>query len=113
MFDSLKNIVLAFKEGAVEAGAKAFINRKIESFGEVTHLQIDPRGKIILLQATLKGETSPVVVKVLRYEVISAPEATYLQLGEFDASREWITAVLNQYVTGLRLPVPASVQALL
>ncbi len=113
MFESLKNIVLAFKEGAVEAGAKAFINRKIQSFGEVTHLQIDARAKTILLQAMLKGEASAVVVKVLRYEIISAPEATYLQLGAFEASREWISAVLNQYVTGLRLPVPASVLAVL
>ncbi len=113
MFDSLKSIVSAFKAGVVEAGAKSYINQKIQGFGEVTSLQIDPNAKTIFLEASLKGESSPVVVKVLQYEVISSPDGAYLVLKRFETSREWITAVLNQYVTEQRLPLPASVQKLL
>src|SRR5512140_1798702 len=113
MFDSLKSIVSALKEGAVDAGAKAYINQKIQGIGEVTNLQIDPRTKTILLEASLKGEVSPVVVKVLQYEIGSAPEAAYVVVKQFDASREWIRAVLNQYVAGQKLPIPGSVRNLL
>lgn len=113
MLESLKNIVTGFKEGAVEAGAKAYINRKIQSFGTVTNLQIDSQGKTIALEASLKGEAAPVFVKVVNYEVVSAPGATYLVFARFEASREWLTALLNEYVAGQRLPVPASLLQLL
>jgi len=108
MFESLKSIVTAFKESAVDAGTKAYLNQKIQSFGKVTNLQIDSQGKTIVLEASLKGEAAPVFVKVVNYEVVSAPGATYLVFGRFDASREWLTALLNEYVAGQRLPVPAS-----
>jgi hypothetical protein len=113
MFDSLKNIVHAVKEGAVEAAAKVYVNQKIQNFGTVTNLQIDSRAKTILLETSLKGEAAPVFVKVLNYEVVSAADSTYLVCGRFEASREWITAVLNEYVAGERIPVPANVQRLL
>ncbi len=113
MLESLKSIVSAFKAGAVEAGAKAYINQKIQNFGEVTSLQIDPLAKTILLEASLKGETTPVLVKVIQYEVISTPEAAHLVLKRFDASREWIGAVLNEYVAGQKFTIPASIQKVL
>lgn len=113
MFDSLKSIVSALKEGAVDAAARNYLNKQIQSFGEVTSLQIDSRAKTIALEASLKGESSPVSVRVTQYEVLSTSEAVYLVLKQFEASRPWIGTVLNQYVAGQKLPIPTALRNLL
>ena len=113
MLESLKTLVNAFKEGALEAGAKAYLNQKIERFGTVSDLRIDPRAKTILLEASLRGESSPVSVKMLDYELVSAADAAYLVFGRFEASREWIAGVLNEFVAGQRMALPPSVIKLL
>ncbi len=113
MFESLKGIVSALKEGAVEAGAKAYLNEKIQAFGTITNLQLDPRRKTIACEISLKGEPLPVSVKVGAYEITCAGGTTYITLRQFEASREWIAAVLNQYVAGQPLQVPSAVAGVL
>ncbi len=108
MFESLKTIVSAVKEAAVQTGAKAYINQKIQAFGSVTDLKIDPRLKTIFIEAALKGEVSPIAVTVSNYELSTAPGVAYIVPRRFEASREWLAAALNQYVAGKRFQIPAS-----
>ena len=113
MFESLKKAVTAAKEGALEAAAKAYINQKIQNFGTVSDLDIDSRARSIRIEVALKGEAAPVTVTVPDYEVSSSSGAAYVIPKKFEASREWISAVLNEYIAGQRWPIPAALKSLL
>lgn len=113
MFDSLKGIISALKEGVVEAGAKAYLNEKIQAFGTITNFKLDPGLKNILCEVSLRGEAAPVTVKVGSYEIDCVGDKTYITLRQFEASREWIATVLNQYVAGYRLQLPSGIAGVL
>ncbi len=113
MFDSLKGIVSALKEGMVEAGARAYLNEKVQAFATITDFKLDPSSKTIWCEVSLKGEAMPVTVKVGSYEISSVGDKAYVTLSQFEASREWIATVLNQYVAGQRLHLPSGVAGVL
>ncbi len=113
MFESLKSIITGVKEGVLEAGAKTYLNGKIQNFGTITNLQIEPRLKRIAVEVSLKGEAVPVTVSVTSYEVVSAAEASFLIPKHFEASREWLASALNEYVANRRFELPAPLAGVL
>jgi len=113
MLDSLKRAFTAVKQGAVEAGAKSYLNQKIQKFGNVKELQIDPGQRVIAIEAELKGEVSPIQIRVGNYELSGSGDASFITLHRFEASREWLQTVLNDYVAGRPWKIPANVRNLL
>jgi hypothetical protein len=113
MLGSLKKAFTAVKESAVEAGAKSYLNGKIQKFGTITNLQIDPGQRRFLIEAELKGETSPVQVSVGSYEVSESGGHSFVIARDFDSSREWLATALNEYVAGRPLRIPPTVRRVL
>jgi hypothetical protein len=100
MFSSMVN-------GMIEASVKAFINAKIEKFGAVTWLEIDRDHKTIAADLALKGEAAPIWIKASSYQVSERDGQTYFTVRGLEASREWVGAVLNEYLAGREIRVPA------
>lgn len=113
MFGAFKQVFTSVKAGAVEAGAKAYLNGKIQDFGRVTNLQIDTAQKTLLIEAELKGESSPVQVRVGQYELSGDGENSFVVARGFEASREWLATVLNSYVANRPFRIPGAVRNLL
>ena len=99
----------ALKDQAAAASARALVNRKIASFGEVTTLHIDSGRRIIRVEVRLKGEVTPVVVEALSYELARDGGRAFVTPGGIRASREWLEIILNEYVTGHKFEVPPAV----
>ncbi len=110
MFDSLGNALGAMKDRAIEACAKALVNREIEKFGRVTELHFDSQQRTLAAQLALNGESSPIEVQAGNYQVIQENGMTFIAFGDFRASREWIGGVLNQYVAGRRFQIPEALR---
>jgi hypothetical protein len=106
MFDRLSRTLDSMKDKAMETSARALVNRKIEKFGSVTRLEIDSTTKTIYLEAQLKGESMPVSVKLLSYEITEQDGQVYISAPRIEASREWLQAALHEYVAGRRFPLP-------
>ncbi len=106
MFGALGKAFGAAKDKAFEASGKAFLNRKIESFGTVTRLQIDSARKTVLLEVELKGEISPITIQVHEYELRQRNGESFVLLKRVDASREWMGIALNQYLVGQEIKIP-------
>jgi hypothetical protein len=106
MLKKLANALTVCKDGAVEAAGKAFINQQIEKFGVVTKLQLDSRQKSISAELALKGEASPVVIRVDSYEVLQRADGTYIAIRSVHASREWISALLSELLVGRQFGIP-------
>jgi len=109
MLKIFTNALSALKDRAIEASAKALINQKIEGIGRVTEIQIDSKQKTISAQVALKGETVPISINIGAYELVQENGVTCISFKGFTASREWISARLNRYLTGHKLQVPNAV----
>jgi hypothetical protein len=113
MLDLLASAVAATKDRIVEASAKAFLNGKFEKFGAVTKLQLDSKNKTLCIELLLKGESLPVSINVGAYELTERDGASCLVLQRLDASREWVGAVLNEFVAGRPFKLPEGVKGFL
>jgi len=109
MIKMFTNALSAVKDRAIEASAKSLINQKIEGIGRVTEIQIDSKKKTISAQMVLKGETVPISIDIGACELVQENGVTCISFKGFTASREWISALLNRYLTGYRLQVPNAV----
>ena len=98
--------VTALKERALEAILKGLINRKIKPFGSVTRLQIDSRQKTASAQLALKGEPQPTEIRIGSYALVEEDGVTYISVHNLEASKEWLSVVLNEYVAGRKFKVP-------
>jgi hypothetical protein len=81
-------------------GARLFLNKLFEDFGEISDVQIDPKANIAVLQVMLRGESAP-----LRMEVDYRVESEHFVTAHFRCEREWIAAVLNRFLAGHRFEV--------
>jgi hypothetical protein len=110
MPNTFANAVGAVKDSAVQALVRALINREFEVIGCVTDLQLDSNQRTISAQVALRGETGPISIRIGAYELIQANGVTFISFSGFTASREWVGALLNKYVSGHKLQVPKAVR---
>jgi hypothetical protein len=110
VFASITNALSGVKDRATEASAKAFINRKIQNFGEVTRISIDSKQKAAEIEAVLRGETAPIWLKVRSYQLSERNGEGFIRINGIEASREWIGIALSEYVVGREFPVPKVVR---
>lgn len=113
MFGALSNALGSARDRAVEAAARSYIARKIEKFGELRKLEIDSRQKRLAMEVALKGEVSPVSLQVDRYEIVQRDGESHIILRQARASREWITAALEEHVLGREFKLPPSAASVL
>ena len=100
------NLFTSIKEKALEVSATAYINRKIRNFGKVKRLEINSERARLHIEAELAGETAPVVIDVGSYELLRENDLTFITLREITCSKEWLGAVLTEYVGGTKLQIP-------
>lgn len=81
-------------------GARMFLNKYCEDFGEVTDVSIDPKASLVVLRLMLRGESAP-----LRLEVDYRVEPEHFVTVRFRCEREWIATLLNRHLAGRRFEV--------
>lgn len=90
-------------------GARMFLNKYFEDFGEVTEVSIDPKANLAVLMVQLKGEAAP-----LRLEVDYRVDPEHFVTVRFRCEREWITNALNRFLSNHRFEIDSGIaQALL
>ena len=108
MFSSPRNAFKAIKDRAVEVSVKALLNHTIEKFGAVTRLQLDSKKKTMFAELALKGDATPILIDVDSYEIIERHGDTYIAVRSVRASREWVGAVLSEFVVDRQFKIPPS-----
>ena len=79
----------------------------------MTELSIDTKTKRIRLRLELLGEKEPIEVRILRYGLAQKGETTYITIEEATSSREWLTAVLREFLVGREFAIPAKAGTIL
>ncbi|MCC2637046.1 MAG: hypothetical protein K0Q68_765 [Moraxellaceae bacterium] len=85
-------------------GARMFLNKYFEDFGEVSEVSIDPKSNLVVMQVMLHGERAP-----LRLEVDYRVEPEHFVTVHFRCERQWVEAVLNRFLAGHRFEIDSGV----
>ena len=103
------------KDFAIEVAIKLWFNQTQQRYGQMTNIQIDSTAKRIQVVLDLKGESTPLQIEVKSYELITKAGETHLELGDIKTSREWLNALLEDFLTPghRRFTVPSALKGLL
>jgi hypothetical protein len=101
------------KDAALAFSARVAINKWLNTIGKMTELSIDTKNKRMWVRLDLNGEKEPIEVEILRYTLKTEGETAYITVKEANASREWITTVLRDFVVGQDIAIPPKAVALL
>jgi hypothetical protein len=112
---SLLSMIHQGKDRLIEAAARLWLHQTLKRYGQMTNLHIDTQNKRIDIELDLKGETSPIKVAVKSYRLDSDSGETFVELGEVETSREWMNALIEDFLTPdkKRFKVPGAVKVLL
>jgi hypothetical protein len=103
----------AAKDAMTGAAARKFVNDRIERYGSVTNLRLDSKAKSVEVTCELDGETSPVTVRINRYEIEESGGKKFFRALKCSCSRPWLERALEDFVVGRRFEVPGWASAAL
>lgn len=69
-------------------------------------MSIDSASRRVRLRLALRGEVEPVDLDIRGYELERTAGGDWLTVLDAAASREWVTAALQQFVVGRRFRIP-------
>ena len=104
----------ASRDRLLESVGLAALNRSaLQPYGRVTALKLNSQEKSLELTLELKGEREPLSLRLQDYEVIQEDGAACLVVQRVTTSREWLTALANDYAVGRRFKLPPEAAALI
>jgi hypothetical protein len=104
----------ASKDRILENMALAVLNRStLQPYGRVTALKLNSQEKSLELTLELNGEREPLSLSLQDYEVIQENGVTCLIVKRVATSREWLTALANDFVVGRPFKLPPEAASLI
>ena len=106
----LKNITKMIKTAdklTGSASTKFLINQMIGEYGKMININIDHKTKSITASVLLKGESKPIEVKINKYKIIKEGSTARIIVEDANSDRAWINALLQNFVVGKSIKVPA------
>lgn len=97
----------SMKDNFSSAAAEKFIAQYIEKYGKLTNFKINSTEKKIVISVILKGEVSPIDIKIGEYILTSSGGKEYITAKSVSASREWLEMALNDYFKGKPIEIPS------
>jgi hypothetical protein len=96
------------KDRLISERIKQELNTHLARYGEVLDLKLNTRERSVQLSIKLKGEPDPTTVNIGKYELIKEDTKLWLTFDSqsIEASREWLTLLLQDQAGRQRLPVP-------
>jgi len=98
----------ALKDSLASRAAKSMLAGRMERYGQLTELRIRSKEKMLLVQVLLAGEAEEIRIEVGRYRITPAEGGKIaLVIESITASREWLQLLLEDFVVGQAIPIPA------
>ncbi|MGE5431663.1 MAG: hypothetical protein ACM3QX_11350 [Syntrophomonadaceae bacterium] len=97
---------MGIKDRLISKGAEKVVNTLFEDMGKVSGLSIDSRNKAMKLNLDLKGETAPLSINIMEYEILEEASNFYIIINKLKASREWMNIAFERFFKGMKIPIP-------
>jgi hypothetical protein len=105
---TFKGIFSSAKDRLVEQAALAYLNGSLlRPYGRATSLRIDSSAKTIVIEAELKGESSPLEIELVDYVISQDGDDYFVTVKGICTSREWLTTLAQNELLNRRFAIPA------
>ena len=96
------------KDRLISERIKQELNTHLARYGEVLDVKLNTRERSVQLSIKLKGEPDPTTVNIGKYELVKEDTKLWVTFHSqsIQASREWLTFLLQDQAGRQRLPVP-------
>ena len=98
------------KDAAIEKALLMFLRPRLERYGELQHLSLDTRQKLLTAEINLRGESLPVTISQARYRVEQNGEHSILIVYDVKVSREWAQNLIEDHLEEVKLKIPDSLR---
>jgi hypothetical protein len=103
----VKGAINQVKDSGASTAIQRWLARELTDYGEVLDFKIDSAERKAELHVLLKGEKEPLTVTIENYEVSSSGAEDYIVVKSAHASREWVNAVLRNFLINKKQKIPA------
>jgi hypothetical protein len=100
------------KDRLLARAASERLNKKIHPYGTMLDLRLNTVDKTVTVSFLLKGEQSPIEVRVQRYEIARSDDGKlYVELDgtKVETSREWLTRLIQNKVGRRKIEIPPDI----
>jgi hypothetical protein len=96
------------KDRFISAGIKQELNPQLARYGEVSDIKLNTRAQSVEISLRLKGESEPLMIRVGKYSLVKENGDLWLAIDArtIEASKEWLTLLLQDHAGRHRLPIP-------
>jgi hypothetical protein len=105
--DKLKGAIGAVKDTGASAAIQRWLAREMADYGEVLDFNFSSRNRSVEMHLLLKGEQEKLTVYVDDYELVQRGGEDFILVKSARASREWVNAVLRNFVLNKPHRIPA------
>jgi len=103
----LKSAIKGGKDYAVSSAMKILAQEYVSGFAHINTIEIDSSSRSLVAEFLLKGETEPVTLTVVGYEIITKGEKRLFVPHSVSASRQWIDTLAKEYLQRRAFEIPA------
>jgi hypothetical protein len=102
------------KDRMIERVALSYLNANLLApYGRATNLTVDSTAQTLRITVELKGETTPVELEIVGYEISEDADRYFASIKALNASREWLTTLAREQFCNRRFELSAQVARLL
>ena len=103
------SLISTIRDKAIQSAAKGWLQSQTKAVKDVQHLEIDAKQKTFSLKLELAGENEPLTVTG-RYQLTDSGEKTVIAPADIQTSKEWLSILAAELVTGRTFEVPGMVR---
>ena len=95
------------RDWLIEKTVRVALNQTaLAPYGEMTALRLNSSECTAEADVLLKGETVPITVRVLEYQILREDERVSVIVKEISTSREWLTNLARRFIVGKPFELP-------
>ena len=103
MFATLKDKGLA---AIARPALNNILQSRLKGTAAMLDLKVDSKNRRISCTIELAGESSPITVTLIQYELVEEAGGSFLRFDKIETSREWLTVLAGTALSSHRLPIP-------
>lgn len=102
----VKGAINQVKDSGAATAIQSWLAREMADYGEVLDFKIDSKARTAELHVLLKGERERLTVNIEGYEITSEGGQDYIVVKRAQASREWVNAVMRNFLINQKHKIP-------
>jgi len=100
-------------EATNSAGLRFWLNRHLGKAGKVARLDLDRARRRVEMVLELAGESDSLELRLDGYQLIRSGDELLVKFGRAEASRVWLDALSEKFVSGRTVKIPPDLSGLI